>query len=1172
MLHPIGNCVGGIMSFSVATKGSRAQISRSAFKTILLTTTAIAALALVQANAYADGGMGGAALGGYNANTFGGAGGTGTSGNAGSPGDNNTFYGGGGGGGGGAGGGIGGQGGAGDANTNAAGGTSGSPDGAVGDAQVGGESGGGGGGGYGGAHGTIAGGITNTGSISGENAGNGGTGGVGAGTSGGGGGGGGAGGYGTLVTGSGSSSNGGGGTISGGVGGNGGGGGDNTTNGFGGSGGAGGDGGGGLDLTVVGTIFTNSAQIIGGDGGDGGDGGIGGSVGGNGGNGGNGGVGISATGDTIINSSSIIGGNGGVGGVAGAAGYAGTGTEGTDGAGGAGIVGSDLTIINSGTISGGLGGDGTTRANAITFTGGDNKITFGNSTSGLTGNIDVTGSLTFDQSANNVTVGNVVIGTGSVAKTGTASVTLSGNNTYSGGTTISAGVLLAGSSTAFGTGGVSVAAGATLDINGQSLVIGSLSDVSGAGGTVTNADTVANNLTVGGDNTSTTFSGVIQDGVHATGLVKQGTGTFTLAGTNTYSYGTTVTGGTLAITNSNALGSGALALENGTALTLDGTGIDLTNNITVAGDPTFTVNAGNTDTISGVIADGTTAGDVVKNGDGTLTLSATNSYTGATTVDAGTLDVTGSIASSSLTTVNSGGTLIGTGTVGDVVVASGGTFAPGAAGVAGGSTTVSGTLTLGSGSNYLVAIDPAGASYANVSGTASLAGTAVAAFDTGSYAVKQYTILISAGLGGTTFDTFATTDLSPGFVASLEYTSTDVLLDLTAVLGSGGGLNTNQQNVATDLNYYFNNGGSLPSNFLTVFGLTGGNLGNALSQLSGEGATAGANGGFQMMDQFFSLMSGMSTGGMTTGGTLSFAPERPSLPPEALAYASTPEANVPAVGGWTYWGSAFGGWNRTDGNASIGSNTVKASSYGLAMGADFQYSADTVMGVALAYGRTEWDLSNSLGGGDSDALQFGVHGKMNFGPAYLSAAAGIANHWMTTERYAAGDHLKADFNAQVYSGRLETGYRFEPSLSVGLTPYAALQVQYFRSPSHTEEDLGDGGFALSYDAMSVTNTRTELGARIDHTSHLDGKLLKLGAGLAWAHDHSTNSSVTASFTSLPGSSFSVRGVSRPANSALLSGSAELKLASGWTLAANVDSEFGSGYRSYAGRGTLTYAW
>ncbi|MBI1260227.1 MAG: autotransporter domain-containing protein [Rhizobiales bacterium] len=508
-----------------------------------------------------------------------------------------------------------------------------------------------------------------------------------------------------------------------------------------------------------------------------------------------------------------------------------------------------------------------------------------------------------------------------------------------------------------------------------------------------------------------------------------------------------------------------------------------------------------------------------------------------------------------------------------MVVASGGTFAPGAAGIAGGSTTVSGTLTLDSGSNYLVAVDPTSASYANVSGTASLAGTAIAAFDTGSYAVKQYTVLTSAGLGGTTFDSFATTDLPSGFAASLEYTSTDVLLDLTAALGAGDSLNANQQNVASGLNVYFNNGGTMPSNFLTIFGLNGGNLATALSQLSGEVATAGTNGSFQLMDQFLGLMSGASSGGASSGGSLSFAPGRPaSIPAEALAYAETPDANEPAVGGWSYWGSAFGGWNRMDGDSSSGANTARASSYGLAMGADFHYGADTVMGFALAYGRTEWELSNSLGGGDSDALQFGVHGKTNFGPAYLSAAAGLANHWMTTDRYAVGDHLKADFRAQVYSGRLEAGYRLEPSPSVGLTPYAALQLQHFRSPSHTEEDLGGGGFALSYDAMNVTDTRTELGARVDHTVRLDGKLLKLGAGLAWAHDHSANSSVTASFASLPGSSFSVRGVSRPENAALLTGSAEVKLASGWTLAAHVDSEQGSGYRSYAGRGTLTYAW
>ena len=77
-------------------------------------------------------------------------------------------------------------------------------------------------------------------------------------------------------------------------------------------------------------------------------------------------------------------------------------------------------------------------ANAITFTGGANKLTFTNATTGLTGNIGVTGSLTFDQSGIDTTVGNVITGSGSVVKTGTHTITLSGANTYTGGTTSTA--------------------------------------------------------------------------------------------------------------------------------------------------------------------------------------------------------------------------------------------------------------------------------------------------------------------------------------------------------------------------------------------------------------------------------------------------------------------------------------------------------------------------------------------------------------------------------------------------------------------------------------------------------------------------------------------------------------------------------------------------------------
>jgi hypothetical protein len=93
----------------------------------------------------------------------------------------------------------------------------------------------------------------------------------------------------------------------------------------------------------------------------------------------------------------------------------------------------------------------------------------------------------------------------------------------------------------------------------------------------------------------------------------------------------------------------------------------------------------------------------------------------------------------------------------------------------------------------------------------------------------------------------STSNLPPGFTASLSYTATDVILNLTANLGGPGGLGIaglsgNQRNVANSLNTFFNSGGALPSAFVNVFGLTGGNLGNALTQLSGEAATGGQQG------------------------------------------------------------------------------------------------------------------------------------------------------------------------------------------------------------------------------------------------------------------------------------------------------------------------------------------
>ncbi|MFM0109546.1 autotransporter-associated beta strand repeat-containing protein, partial [Paraburkholderia rhynchosiae] len=120
---------------------------------------------------------------------------------------------------------------------------------------------------------------------------------------------------------------------------------------------------------------------------------------------------------------------------------------------------------------------------------------------------------------------------------------------------------------------------------------------------------------------------------------KTGAATLTLSGANTYSGGTTLDAGTLTMGNASALGTGILAMAAGT--TLDFLGSYTVNNaVTVSGDPTFNVNTGLTTTWTGSISDGTAPGVLDKIGAGALTLSGVNTYTGGTTLDAGTLAIT----------------------------------------------------------------------------------------------------------------------------------------------------------------------------------------------------------------------------------------------------------------------------------------------------------------------------------------------------------------------------------------------------------------------------------------------------------------------------------------------------------------------------------------------------
>jgi autotransporter-associated beta strand protein len=290
----------------------------------------------------------------------------------------------------------------------------------------------------------------------------------------------------------------------------------------------------------------------------------------------------------------------------------------------------DQVTLNGGTLA----------VNAAITLSGNRGITLGSS-----GGTVATGT-------NNVTISSAIAGSGQLTKTGTGVLTLSGSNSYAGGTALTGGSITINSSSGIGTGTVRIGAGAasagTLFINNTSAVTLSNNIELPAPGTATTYEILKASSGVG-TGTLLDLTGVLSGGNANstlrlnTNVSGENTTTFRLGANNTIAGTIDLNRGTLLITGNNSLGTATLWLNgNGNSTVGDlrfESGVTLANNIVLVGDPTPSPihTGGHTVTLSGVISSGSS--QLIKIGAGTLVLTGNNTYTTATQINTGVLQI-----------------------------------------------------------------------------------------------------------------------------------------------------------------------------------------------------------------------------------------------------------------------------------------------------------------------------------------------------------------------------------------------------------------------------------------------------------------------------------------------------------------------------------------------------
>jgi autotransporter-associated beta strand protein len=338
---------------------------------------------------------------------------------------------------------------------------------------------------------------------------------------------------------------------------------------------------------------------------------------------------------------------------------------------------------------------------SLTFNSSSTSTTYGTLTIALaqSGNFDVAGTATANLSA-------PVTGAFALTKTGAGTLTISNAQSFTGGLTIAAGTVAVASTTYLGptTTVTTIANGAVLSFTNTATITGATTKtfVLSGGGEIDAAVSTALDGVISGT------GGLVKGGPGILTLSPETSGTTTLT-SNTYTGGTTVTAGTLQFNTQNALPAGLVTMGAGTTLwdvnTATSGNFPTTVTFSLGGAVTFNEPlATKTFIYNGSISGN--GGSLLKTGAGTIYLQGSNSYSGGTTINGGTVRAEGVLGLGGMqtgtgpVTINSGGVLGGNGSVGAVVVNSGGNISGGSSGSAPATLTTA-AETWNAGGGYL---------------------------------------------------------------------------------------------------------------------------------------------------------------------------------------------------------------------------------------------------------------------------------------------------------------------------------------------------------------------------------------------------------------------------------------------------------------------------------------